>query len=86
MARLRTLYDALVYGRPRLVLALLAALTVLAAWQSLKFELDASSESLVLENDPSLNYYREVREDYGTDEFLIITKALYENAKQNIGR
>ncbi len=37
------------------------------------FELDASADSLVLENDASLKYYRSVREQYGSDDFLIVT-------------
>ena len=38
-----------------------------------EFELDASADSLVLENDASLKYYRGVREKYGSDDFLIVT-------------
>jgi uncharacterized protein len=70
-------YQHLVFERPRLVLVIVAFLTILAIFYSSKFELDASGESLVLENDASLNYYREIREDYGTDEFLVITYAPY---------
>jgi predicted RND superfamily exporter protein len=70
-------YQHLVFERPRLVLLVIALLTILATFLSSKFELDASGESLVLENDASLNYYREVREDYGTDEFLVITYSPY---------
>ncbi len=75
--RLLTLYRHLVFERPRFVLLFWALLSVLAVFYSLRFELDASSESLVLENDKSLNYYRQTREDYGTDEFLIITYSPY---------
>ena len=73
--RLLALYNHLVYERPVSVLICLALLTLVATWQATKFELDASSESLVLENDTDLNYYRKTREDYGTDEFLIVTYA-----------
>ncbi len=38
-----------------------------------RFELDASADSLILENDSSLKYYRQVREKYGADNFLIVT-------------
>ncbi|MFT7460895.1 MAG: putative RND superfamily exporter protein [Planctomycetota bacterium] len=75
--RLLAFYNHLVYDRSRLVLFFIVLLTIFAAFQSLKFELDASSESLVLENDISLNYYRQTREDYGTDEYLLITYAPY---------
>ncbi|MBT7951033.1 MAG: MMPL family transporter [Gammaproteobacteria bacterium] len=70
-------YQHLVFERPRLVLVIVALLSILAIFYSSQFELDASGESLVLENDASLNYYREIREDYGTDEFLVITYAPY---------
>ena len=39
------------------------------------FKLDASAESLVLENDDSLQYYRKISKSYGSDDFLIITYA-----------
>ena len=38
-----------------------------------KFKLDASAESLVLENDKALEYYRKISKVYGSDDFLVIT-------------
>jgi uncharacterized protein len=43
------------------------------------FKLDASAESLVLENDNSLQYYREISKSYGSDDFLIITYAPFKD-------
>ena len=37
------------------------------------FRMDASSDSLVLENDRSLEFYRKVKKTYGTDDYLFIT-------------
>jgi predicted RND superfamily exporter protein len=37
------------------------------------FKLDASADSLVLENDEDLSYYRSIRARYGSDDFLIVT-------------
>ena len=37
------------------------------------FKLDASAESLVLENDNALEYYRKISKVYGSDDFLVIT-------------
>ena len=37
-----------------------------------KFKLDASSDSLVLESDDDLKYYREVSADYSASDFLIV--------------
>ena len=43
------------------------------------FKLDASAESLVLENDNSLQYYRKISKSYGSDDFLIITYAPFKD-------
>ena len=37
------------------------------------FKLDASSDSLLLENDKDLKYLREVSERYGSKDFLVLT-------------
>ncbi|WP_119394342.1 efflux RND transporter permease subunit [Salinibius halmophilus] len=67
------LYKAAVFDRPRAVIVLLTILTVLFAWQARNFQLDASAESLVLENDPDLKLYREVSDRYGSQDFLVLT-------------
>jgi len=46
---------------------------VLLAIQARHFTLDASAESLLLENDESLEYFRDVSERYGSQEFLVLT-------------
>jgi uncharacterized protein len=38
-----------------------------------EFRMDASADSLVLENDQSLEYYRKVKKKYGTDDYLFVT-------------
>lgn len=38
-----------------------------------QFRLDASAESLTLENDKTLEYYRLIRDTYGSDDYLILT-------------
>ncbi len=37
-----------------------------------KLDIDSSADSLMLESDPDLKYYREVHRHYSTDEFLIV--------------
>jgi len=37
------------------------------------FKLDASSDTLLLENDPDLNYLREITKRYGFKDFLVLT-------------
>lgn len=67
------LYQKIILNHPIITLTLVIILSVIAATQLPKFRLDASGESLTLENDKSLNYYRQVNERYGSDDFLIIT-------------
>ena len=43
------------------------------------FKLDASSDSLVLESDDDLKYYREVNSDYSSSDFLIVIFDPYED-------
>ncbi|MEL0177388.1 MAG: MMPL family transporter, partial [Pelagibacteraceae bacterium] len=42
-------------------------------YQSKNFELDASADTLLIENDPDLNYLRELNKKYKSEEFFIIT-------------
>ena len=37
------------------------------------FQLDASSDTLLLENDPDLKYLREINKKYGSKDFLVLT-------------
>ena len=67
------LYRKIILDHPLACLIVIILLTVLAATQLHKFRLDASGESLTLENDKSLDYYRQVNEKYSSDDFLIIT-------------
>ena len=59
--------------RPLWVLGFLLALGVFLGSQIPKLQLDASSESLVLEGDKALEIYREVYKEYGTSAFLFVT-------------
>jgi len=46
---------------------------VFFSYHTPSFRLDASADSLVLENDAALDYYRSIRARYGSDDYLIIT-------------
>ena len=70
---LSSLYKRLILENPVIVIFLTLCLVVVAAFYSLDFELDASGESLVLENDTSLEYYREISQQYASDDFIVIT-------------
>jgi hypothetical protein len=73
MDRLTRCYSFIVLERPRATL--LASLLVVAAFaiHVPGFRLDASSDSLVLENDEALRFYQETRDRYGSDDYLIVT-------------
>jgi hypothetical protein len=68
-----SVYDALVLRRPWLSLLLVALLTAGMATQLSKIKLDASADSLMLQGDPSLEFYRQVTTEYATEDFLLIT-------------
>ena len=71
--RLFGLYQRIVLNRPKLWLVVLLAVSLVAAWQVRHFRLDASADSLVLEHDKALEFYREVSKRYGGSDFLIVT-------------
>jgi predicted RND superfamily exporter protein len=66
-------YKNLILARPRFILFLFVIVTCLAAYQATKFRLDASADTLVLEHDQALEYYRSIKARYGSDDYLIIT-------------
>ena len=66
-------YDRLILRRPWLVLALVALLVGGFATQLEKIKLDASADSLMLQGDPSLEFYRKISAAYSSEDFLLIT-------------
>jgi uncharacterized protein len=66
-------YDLLVLRRPLISLALVALIVAGFASQTSKITLDASADSLMLQGDPSLEFFREVGRDYSSEEFVLIT-------------
>ena len=58
---------------PKTVLMILALIGgFFSTWLD-DFQLDASSDSLLLEDDLDLRYYRNIKARYGDDEFLVVT-------------
>lgn len=72
---LNRLYRALVINRPYHVLTSLVLLTIVAAFGMTNFKLDASADSLTLENDTSIDYLREISKRYQSGDFLVLTYA-----------
>ena len=67
------LYQNTVIEKPRTILALLILCLLFFGYYTKDFRLDASSDTLLIENDPDLKYLREVTDRYGTKEFLVLT-------------
>ena len=72
MTRVERFY-ALILRKPAWVLLCYALVIGVALIQLPKLRLDASSDSLLLQGDPDLAYFRESAEKYAGDEFLILT-------------
>ena len=66
-------YDRLVLKNPWPVLLIITLVCIASGWYATGFKLDASAESLILEHDESLHYYRSIRARYGSDDSLIVT-------------
>ena len=67
------IYKKIVTDFSKFTLALLAILVVFSLYHSKDFNLDASSDALLLEGDKDLKLLREVNERYGSNDFLVLT-------------
>ena len=67
------LYQNTVIQKPKTILTLLIFCLLFLGYYTKDFKLDASSDTLLIENDPDLKYLREVTDRYGAKEFLILT-------------
>ena len=66
-------YLALVIRRPYHTLAAMVLVTLVAAFGLGNFKLDASADSLTLEHDTSIDYFREISKRYQSGDFLVLT-------------
>ncbi|MDE0733261.1 MAG: MMPL family transporter [Gammaproteobacteria bacterium] len=71
-SRLAKLYSDTVFGKPKLVMVILFLLMSFFAYQVQNFRLDASADSLLLEDDPDLEYSRSINTRYGIRESVTI--------------
>ncbi|MEM7358412.1 MAG: MMPL family transporter [Pseudomonadota bacterium] len=67
------LYENAVFKHSKAVLLIIALLVAFLSQYAGNFRLDASSDSLTLENDKSLKYFREIVGKYNTADFLVLT-------------
>jgi len=69
----KKIYKNLIIEKPKFTLSLLIILLLSFGYFAKDFQLDASSDTLLLENDPDLKYLREVNAKYGSKDFLVLT-------------
>ena len=65
-------YTGWVLDRPVWTIVLLSLVLGVLGYQSRNFRIDASTETLLLENDKDLRYAREISKRYGIQDFLLI--------------
>ncbi len=66
-------YQNIILKNPKSIFVLLLITLLSFGYFSKDFKLDASSDTLLIEGDPDLEYLKEVTERYGSKEFLILT-------------
>ncbi|WP_440909219.1 efflux RND transporter permease subunit [Candidatus Pelagibacter sp.] len=67
------LYQSTILKNPKSIFILLIIALLSFGYFSKDFRLDASSETLLIEGDPDLEYLREITNRYGSKEFLVLT-------------
>ena len=72
-SRTEQVYDTLVLHNPKLVLVVLLSILVFFGYHTKDFKLDASADSLLLEDDSDLNLFRKIHERYPSGDLLVVT-------------
>lgn len=68
-------FDKVILKRPGLVIIFILVLVSFLGYKAKDFTLDASAETLVLENDEDLRYSRVIDSRYGLQDYLVMTYA-----------
>ena len=68
-----SLYENTILNNPKSIFIILLISLLTFGYYSKDFRLDASSETLLIEGDPDLEYLREITDRYGSKEFLVLT-------------
>jgi predicted RND superfamily exporter protein len=66
-------YQNTILKNPKSIFIVLFLVLISFGYYSKDFRLDASSETLLIEGDPDLEYLREITDRYGSKEFLVLT-------------
>ena len=76
---LARIYKKNIIEKPKFLFIIFVLAALVFSFYSKDFRLDASSETLLIEEDPDLKYLKEVNKRYGSKEFLILTYTPNEN-------
>jgi predicted RND superfamily exporter protein len=76
---LRQFYDKVILSYPKSILFLLLISVTALGYQAQYLEIDASAETLLLEDDKDLAFTRKVNKRYGTSDFLVLTYSPHED-------
>ncbi len=71
--KISLLYEQYIIRYPGMVLIMLSIVLMVFLTNINNFKLDASADTLILEDDKDLNLFREINDRYGSNEFLILT-------------
>ena len=67
------LYQNTILKNPKSIFLILFITLLTFGYYSKDFKLDASSETLLIEGDPDLEYLKEITNKYGSKDFLFLT-------------
>ena len=67
------IYKKLIIDFPKFTLFFLILITAMSFYHAKNFNLDASSDALLLEGDKDLKYLREINDRYESKDFLVLT-------------
>ena len=67
------IYKKLVINFSKLTLILISLVVFFSLYHAKNFNLDASSDALLLEGDKDLKFLREINERYESKDFLVLT-------------
>ena len=67
------IYKKLTIDFSKFTLLLLALIVIFSIYNAKNFNLDASSDALLLEGDKDLKYLREINDRFGSKDFLVLT-------------
>ncbi len=70
---LLNLYTRYILDKPIIVIVVLLGVFLCLGFNAQRFRIDASADSLILENDKDFKYYRKISKTYGSHTYMFIT-------------